>query len=56
MTELDPALAVMIASTTGVGILMVLSGMQKRSLEWRNRRRTCPSCGRAIVGRRCNAH
>jgi len=39
--------------TLGVGWLMALAGVQKSVLEWRKRRRTCPSCGREIVARTC---
>jgi hypothetical protein len=37
----------------GVGWLMLLAGTQKSALEWRKRRRNCPSCGREIVARTC---
>jgi hypothetical protein len=39
--------------TTGIGFLMILSGVGKRALDWTRRRRLCPSCGREIRGRRC---
>ena len=39
--------------TLGVGYVMTLAGLQKSALEWRRRRRTCPSCGRQIVARTC---
>jgi len=39
--------------TLGVGWLMALAGVEKSVLEWRKRRRTCPSCGREIVARTC---
>ena len=51
----SPYLAALLAST-GVGVLMVLSGIQKSALEWRRRARTCPSCGHAISGRTCARH
>jgi hypothetical protein len=38
---------------TGAAVWMALAGVQKNALEWRRRRRTCPSCGRAIEGRVC---
>ncbi len=53
METLTPELAVLFATTTGVGLLMVFSGVQKSALEWRRRRRACPSCGRIIETRRC---
>jgi hypothetical protein len=53
---LDPHIAVLFAGTTGAAVLMMAAGVQKRALEWRRRRRTCPSCGRRIEGRTCKAH
>ena len=53
MTGLELELAVLLLSTTGVGFLMVFAGVQKNALEWRRRRRRCPSCGRRIDGRTC---
>ena len=43
-------------SVAGVGYLMVKAGLAKNALELRARRRICPSCGRVISGRRCDAH
>lgn len=53
---LDPNLALVFATTTGAAFLMTFAGVQKRALEWRRRRRVCPSCGRRIEGRTCRAH
>jgi hypothetical protein len=50
---LDPHMALLIASTAGVGLLMSLAGLQKNALEWKRRRRICPSCGHALRGRAC---
>ena len=47
---------VLLVSTTGIGYLMIVSGVLKNALEWKRRRRICPSCGREIHGRTCNAH
>jgi len=52
MTGLTPQLIALMAST-GAGVWMAVAGVQKSALEWRRRRRTCPSCGRAIDGRTC---
>lgn len=52
---MSPQLATLFAATTGVGFLMILAGVQKSLLEWRNRRRSCPSCGRLVEGRVCRA-
>jgi hypothetical protein len=56
MTGLDPEVVTALVSTTGVGFLMLFSGVKKNALEWRRRRRTCPSCGRIITGRTCSGH
>ena len=54
--NLDPGIALLFATTTGAAFLMMMAGIQKRALEWRHRRRVCPSCGRRIDGRTCRAH
>jgi hypothetical protein len=51
--QLDPQVAVAFVVSTGVGFLMVMSGVQKHMLEWRRPTRQCPSCGRRIAGRTC---
>jgi hypothetical protein len=55
MTPLSPELVGLLAATTGVGYLMMTMGVQKSLLEWRARRRSCPSCGRHIERRVCSA-
>jgi hypothetical protein len=40
--------AVAIFTTLGVAVLMALTGIHKSALEWRARRRICPSCGRDL--------
>jgi len=50
--RLDPQLTALLAST-GVGFLMIWSGVHKSVLEWRNRSRICPACGRQIRDRTC---
>jgi hypothetical protein len=50
--HVDPHLAA-IAVTTGVCLMMAVSGIQKSVLEWRRRRRVCPACGREVRGRAC---
>ncbi len=54
MTTLNPQLVVLLASSTGVGFLMLVSGVQKSALEWKRRRRLCPSCGRQLERRVCS--
>jgi hypothetical protein len=53
--ELDPNTAVLGVVTCLVGYAMVLAGVHKSALEWKRRRRTCPSCGRIVAGRVCGA-
>jgi hypothetical protein len=48
MTTLDPQLTTLFAVTIGIGYLMIQSGLQKSMLEWKRRRRACPSCGREL--------
>jgi len=50
---LDPHIAVLAVLTLGIGWMMALAGVQKSALEWRRRRRVCPSCGRRIDARVC---
>jgi hypothetical protein len=42
----DPQTAAAIAATAGIGWMMIVAGVGKSALEWRRRRRICPSCGR----------
>jgi hypothetical protein len=51
--ELDSNIALFAVVTCVVGYLMLFAGVQKSALEWRRRRRICPSCGRAIQARAC---
>jgi hypothetical protein len=53
--QLDPEIFALAALTCGVGYLMTVAGIQKNALEWRRRRRVCPSCGRAIEARVCSS-
>lgn len=43
---LDPHLFGFVFGTLAVGVLMALTGINKSALEWKQRRRICPSCGR----------
>jgi hypothetical protein len=51
----DVHLMTIAIATLGAGSLMMLAGLQKSALEWRKRRRVCPSCGREIHARVCAA-
>jgi hypothetical protein len=42
----DPQILTLMALTSGVGWLMVETGVFKQLLERRRARRVCPSCGR----------
>jgi hypothetical protein len=53
--ELDTNIAALVAVTWAVGYLMTLAGLGKSALEWKRRRRVCPSCGRQIQARVCSA-
>ena len=53
MQALDPHLAALLATCSGVGFLMAIAGVHKSALEWRQRRRTCPSCGRRLERGAC---
>jgi NADH pyrophosphatase NudC (nudix superfamily) len=50
---LDLHVLALLVTTTAIGFLMVASGVHKSALEWRNRGRFCPSCGRRIERRTC---
>jgi NADH pyrophosphatase NudC (nudix superfamily) len=43
---LDPHTASMLALVMGVGYVMAYAGVAKNALEWKRKRRVCPSCGR----------
>jgi hypothetical protein len=55
MNGISPQLLALLAST-GVGVWMAVAGVHKSALEWKRPKRTCPSCGRVIVGRSCGYH
>jgi hypothetical protein len=50
---LNPHVAVIAVTTAGIGWGMMVAGVHKNALEWRRRRRICPSCGREIRARFC---
>jgi hypothetical protein len=52
----DPQLAFTAALVMALGWTMLYSGLSKRMLELKRRKRTCPACGRTIAGRVCDAH
>jgi NADH pyrophosphatase NudC (nudix superfamily) len=56
MDGIDPQTLNTIAFSTGIALMMVLSGLGKNMLEVKKKRRICPSCGHQIHGRVCNRH
>jgi hypothetical protein len=42
-------------ATLAVGWLMAYAGLSKSALEFRHRRRVCPSCGRQIQSKVCSS-
>ena len=49
----DPHVITLAAATLGAGWLMTKAGLAKSALEFRQRKRVCPSCGRTIEARVC---
>ena len=52
----DPQFAAALALMMAVGWTMCFAALRKHLLEPKQRRRICPSCGRPIRGRVCDAH
>jgi NADH pyrophosphatase NudC (nudix superfamily) len=48
MTEFTNETALLIASSTGVGVLMMKAGIEKKMLEWRRSERICAGCGKPL--------
>jgi NADH pyrophosphatase NudC (nudix superfamily) len=48
MTQLTPEMTLLLASSTGVGVLMMRAGIEKKMLEWRRRERICAGCGKHL--------
>jgi hypothetical protein len=46
-------IAMLAILTVGIGWVMMTAGLEKSALEWRQRRRICPSCGHQIHARVC---
>jgi hypothetical protein len=51
--KLDPQTATLAVTTLGIGWIMTVAGLKKSALELKQRKRTCPSCGRHIAARVC---
>ena len=52
----DPNLVAFIALSLAICWTMAFAGVKKHALELKQRRRTCPSCGRHISGTVCREH
>jgi hypothetical protein len=50
MTELTNETALLLVSSTGVGVLMMKAGIEKKMLEWRRHERNCAGCGKPLPG------
>lgn len=48
MTELTSQTALLLVSSTGVGVLMMKAGIEKKMLEWRRSERYCAGCGKRL--------
>jgi NADH pyrophosphatase NudC (nudix superfamily) len=48
MIEMTNETALLLASSTGVGVLMMKAGIEKKMLEWRRSQRTCAGCGKPL--------
>ena len=48
MIEMTTQTALLLASSTGVGVLMMRAGIEKKMLEWRKTERTCAGCGKRL--------
>jgi hypothetical protein len=51
--KFDPQAATLVVTTLGIGWMMTVAGLKKSALELKQRKRTCPSCGRHIAARVC---
>jgi NADH pyrophosphatase NudC (nudix superfamily) len=50
MIEMTSQTALLLASSTGVGVLMMRAGIEKKMLEWKRRARNCAGCGKPLAG------
>jgi NADH pyrophosphatase NudC (nudix superfamily) len=48
MMELTNETALLLASSTAVGVLMMRAGVEKKMLEWRRNERICAGCGKPL--------
>jgi NADH pyrophosphatase NudC (nudix superfamily) len=50
MIEMTTQTALLLASSTGVGVLMMRAGIEKKMLEWKRQARNCAGCGKPLPG------
>ena len=50
MIDMTTQTALLLASSTGVGVLMMRAGIEKKMLEWKRRARNCAGCGKPLPG------
>ena len=48
MIEMTNETALLLASSTSVGVLMMKAGIEKKMLEWRRQERICAGCGKPL--------
>jgi hypothetical protein len=48
--EMTTQTALLLASSTGVGVLMMRAGIEKKMLEWKRQARNCAGCGKPLPG------
>jgi NADH pyrophosphatase NudC (nudix superfamily) len=48
VNEFTPEMILLLVSSTGVGVLMMTAGVEKKMLEWRKHERICAGCGKRL--------
>jgi hypothetical protein len=48
MNEFTNDTALLLVSSTAVGVLMMRAGIEKKLLEWRRNERRCAGCGKPL--------
>jgi hypothetical protein len=48
VNEFTPEMVLLLVSSTGVGVLMMRAGVEKKMLEWRKHERICAGCGKQL--------
>ena len=50
MIEMTTQTALLLASSTAVGVLMMRAGIEKKMLEWKRHALNCAGCGKPLPG------